>query len=153
MIGAGDVSISTGDYNLFITDSDELKATKAFPGPSFHFRGLRNRFVTHGEEVEIRSGPWTENPQQVICEYVAPVANGSGEAFGRSTVHFPLFMLYYNALACIFCRCTMYVVSLHRGKEFVGFCLTVTVPTSDPIDLSCNSHSTRRTTSNGSIFK
>ena len=37
--------------------------------------------MAHREEVEIRSGPWTENAQQVICEYVAPAANGSGEAW------------------------------------------------------------------------
>ena len=101
--------------------------------------------MAHREEVEIRSGPWTESPQQVICEYVAPVANGSGEAWEladwvRLTVHFPLFMLCDNALACIFHRCTMCVVSLHRGKEFVEFCLTLTALIGDPIDLSYNSH-------------
>ena len=65
MIGVDDVFISTGDHNLSLTDSGELKATKRPPGPSFHFRGLRSRFVAHREEVKIRSGPWTENPQQV----------------------------------------------------------------------------------------
>ena len=64
MIGADDVFISTGDYNLFIIDSGELKAAKR-PSPNFHPRDLKNRFVTHGEEVKVRSGPWTENPQQM----------------------------------------------------------------------------------------
>ena len=58
----------------------------------------------------------------------------------RLTVHFPLFMLCDNALACIFYRCTMFVVSLHRGKEFVEFCLTVTTLIGNPIDLSCHSY-------------
>ena len=33
----------------------------------------------------------------------------------------------------------MCVVSLHRGKEFVEFCLTVMILNGDPIDLTCNS--------------
>ena len=118
MIGADKISILTENYTLHIGDTGELEAMRGFPNTDFHFRDLKNRFVTRSKEatqksLECREGPsWSgkgnplqqviyedvtpmvesledrevgpgmENPpRQLICEYIVPVADGSGEAW------------------------------------------------------------------------
>ena len=80
MIGADEISILTGNYTLHIADTGELKAMRGFPNTDFHFRDLKNRFVSRSKEVAVKSLEYREvglgkgsSPQQVICKYVAPM--------------------------------------------------------------------------------
>ena len=88
VIGADKISILTGNYALHIGDTGELEAIRGFPNTDFHFRDLKNRFVSRSKEVTVKSledrgvGPGMENPpRQLIYEYIAQVGDGSGEAW------------------------------------------------------------------------